>query len=114
MIKVLGWKSMRKSPVPYFRCPGCSGLSLGIGCERDGLCVCFRCEKRFPRENWRQVQANRHVATCSACEADVEMTGQTRCGFFYCCECGNIVAVAYRNQKLQPQEVMNLARHHDL
>jgi GNAT superfamily N-acetyltransferase len=110
-IKLLGWRSMRRSLVSFFKCPGCLALSHGMGGEPDGLCLCFRCEERFPRESWRQVQAKRNVATCSACEADVEMTAQGRCGLFYCCECGNIVAVPYRNQKLQPQEVMNLARH---
>jgi GNAT superfamily N-acetyltransferase len=58
------------------------------------------------------VQKLRDVATCGACEEDVEMT--ERSGFFYRCKCGNIVAVPYRNQKFQPHDIMSLARHPNL
>lgn len=112
IIKLSGWRSRKLGGVTFYRCPGCGNcLDMPFWCA-DGLIQCFRCQSKFPHEEFKPVRRKRTIVECSDCGRGVPLVpstfGMAGLGFI-CSDCSNYVAILYGNQFLQPGLVLDVA-----
>jgi hypothetical protein len=110
-VKVRGWKARKLTATQFYRCPGCGSCQEMLFIGEDGTCECSRCEKKFPRQEFKGTRRRRTVVVCAGCSREVELVssnlGIAGLGFI-CSGCSNYVAVLYGNRFANPTSVLDV------
>lgn len=114
ILKVKGWKSLRKGPANFHRCPGCGEFIEMLFHTGNNCATCFGCDKDFPVEEFKVVQREIDIALCAECDQELPLTDDSLGIVGYKCTCDNYVAVPFENQLVHPQEILNPSWNGDL
>src|SRR5579862_2130705 len=106
-MKLLGWQSIRRGRVEFLRCPGCGKL-WDLLFTTDNLYQCYRCNGKFPLEEFKPEKLLRRIAVCGGCGQDVELVPRNAGWLGYSCSnCQNYVALRFGRGLGQPSTVLN-------
>lgn len=112
ILKAKGWRSTRKGPLGFLKCPNCSAESECLTCSDDG-CFCVYCSQSFPREQFTNAEQGVTFAVCADCGVEVSFTQSFEASYGspegYLCECFNYVAILFEGKPFHPQEIMTLS-----
>jgi GNAT superfamily N-acetyltransferase len=110
-VKVKGWNARKLTAMQFYQCPGCGSCQEMLWITEDGACECYRCEKKFPRQEFKGAMRRRTVVVCASCTRGVELVssnfGMAGLGFI-CSGCSNYVAVLYGNRFANPTSVLDV------
>jgi GNAT superfamily N-acetyltransferase len=110
---VLGWAEKKIVEFALWRCPSCDRTWERLSWGADKLAKCQGCEGSFSEDQWRRDATEmREVAVCRNCGSELALTSwtvnmETGC-HHVCAACGNVVAVVFADDTLQPKEVLDL------
>jgi GNAT superfamily N-acetyltransferase len=111
VIKISGWKARKLRSISFYQCPGCGNCQDMLCGGGDGLYLCFRCQKKFHGQEFKEVRRKRTVVECAGCGREVQLTPSTFgiAGLgFICSDCSNYVAVLYGNHFANPSLVLDV------
>jgi GNAT superfamily N-acetyltransferase/ribosomal protein S27E len=109
--KLLGWKTVKRVLLNFFRCPGCGRPQQTINYGADGMAKCYSCGKGYHKDTFGTAKVQRYAAKCGKCGDEVSLTSANFAmngTGWVCASCGNCVAVPYGNRIVNPQEVLSV------
>ncbi len=106
---IAGWRKRKTSLLEFYKCPGCGGAQESLFIDENDHSQCFKCNQKFPKENFGTAIVKRGVVECGNCGTDVHLTPSNANMFgigYLCSQCQSYVAVEYGNRLVDPIEAL--------
>ncbi|MFQ6071331.1 MAG: hypothetical protein ACE5KT_01330 [Methanosarcinales archaeon] len=73
-LKLEGWKSKNIEDVSFLQCPYCGYYVEGICIDKDNMVECYKCKKKFHKDELKMVTLKKTVVICKVCGTEVSIT----------------------------------------
>ena len=113
---VLGWRSIERCTLYFFKCPQCRDLQESLTYGVDRVARCYGCDRYLPVNDFRLVPVDGWVANCKGCNEPVSLTPKNIAygrPLYVCPRCQNVVAVECGRDVINPTGAVTIARDGD-